>query len=71
MASPSHQVSLVHSEREDFPRNYAGVGRVAPGKLLYLYEAADVDRVEARPRSDLVNSLQAQGEHDFAPSVGR
>ena len=59
MGLPSHQVSLVHPESEDFPGNYAGVGRVAPGKLLDLYEAADVDGVEARPRSNLVNSLQA------------
>ena len=54
---PGHQVSLVHPERENFPGNYAGVEGVASRKLFDFDEAAGVDGVDARSRSDLVDSL--------------
>ena len=57
MNVPGLQVSLVHPEREDFPGNYAGVGGVASRKLFDFDEAAGVDGVDARSRSDLVDSL--------------
>ena len=57
MNVPCLQVSLVHPEREDFPGNYAGVRGVASRKLFDFDEAAGVDGVDARSRSDLVDSL--------------
>ena len=57
MNVPGHQVSLVHPEREDFPGNYARVRGVASRKLFDFDEAAGVDGVDARSRSDLVDSL--------------